>query len=116
MAALVERAAREAGLDLDEPFPFRIEGPADEVVYHIIFKTDDAPHDHAAHQRAKRMFTLEREPVEILGFYRQAGGGPYHHPGKRVHLHVRSRDGRTSGHVDGLRLPPGTTLYLPRLP
>jgi len=113
--AFVRAAAEDAGLDLEAPFPFRIEGRADTLTYHVIFKTDDAPHDRAAHHKAKQMFSATDRAVEIVGFWADAAGeGVYTHPGRRTHLHARLADGSASGHVDDLALPAGATLYLPR--
>lgn len=111
----VREAAAAAGLDLERPFPFRIEGRADTLVYHVIFKNDDVPHSRAEHQKAKRMFEATDADIDIVGFWADtAGVGVYTHPGRHTHLHAILRDRSASGHVDGLRIPGGATLFLPR--
>lgn len=113
--AFVREAAEGAGLDLSRPFPFRIEGRVDSLVYHVLFKTDDAPHDRAEHHKAKRTFEAADADADLVGFWMHGGGvGAYTHPGRRTHLHAILRDRSASGHVDGLRIPAGATLYLPR--
>ena len=116
LEAFVRSEAKAAGLDLETPFPFRIEGAVDTAAYHVIWRTDDrAMHNHAAHQEAKRMFELSDEPVRMVGFWLNAEGeGVYTHPGMRTHVHVMNADNTASGHLDDLTLPAGATLYLPR--
>jgi len=115
LEAFVRLEAETVGLDLETPFPFRIEGAVDTAAYHVIWRTDDrAMHNHAAHQKAKRMFELSDEPVRMVGFWLHAGGeGVYTHPGMRTHVHIMNADNTTSGHLDDLTLPAGATLYLP---
>ena len=111
--AFVRDAAAAAGRSLDAPFLFRIEGTAD-VEYHVIWKTGDAPHNKAEHKRSKRPFVARRAAVKIVGAWAdEAGEGVYTHPGKRTHLHFLSADGTHSGHVDGITLTAGATLFLP---
>ncbi|WP_420455271.1 acetolactate decarboxylase [Rubrivirga sp.] len=113
--AFVEDAATRAGLDLDGAFPFRIEGHADTLVYHVLNKTDDAPHSHAAHDRVKAMFSAADVGVDVVGFWGgTAGQGVFTHRGERTHLHARLSDRSASGHVDGIRVAAGATLHLPR--
>ena len=116
LEAFVRSEAEAAGLDLETPFPFRIEGLVDAAAYHVIWRTDDrAMHNHAAHQEAKRMFELSDEPVRMVGFWLHAEGeGVYTHPGMRTHVHVVNADNTASGHLDDLTLPAGAALYLPR--
>ena len=112
--AFVRDRALAAGLDPETPFPFRIEGVAQGLDYHVIFKTNDAPRNMAEHQRAKQRFSLINIPVKIAGFWADAQGeGVYTHPGKRTHLHFMTVDNSASGHVDGLTLETGATLFLP---
>lgn len=116
LEAFVQSEAETAGLDLETPFPFRIEGAIDTATYHVIWRTDDrAMHNHAAHQEAKRMFAFSDEPVRLIGFWLHAEGeGVYTHPGLRTHVHVMNADNTASGHLDDLTLPAGATLYLPK--
>ena len=110
----VSRTAQSLGISLNQPFPFRFEGIADTLVYHIIYKTDATPHTHKEHQKAKHKFCLTDTAVRVIGFHANAEGeGIYTHPGKRTHLHFQLSDNSTSGHIDHLVLRPGTVLYLP---
>lgn len=106
--------ARAAGLDVDRSFPFRIEGTAAKLTHHIIFKTDDAPHNHAEHQKAKKKFDLEERPIQIVGFAASEDEvGVYTPSSGRIHMHFQLPDNSESGHVDHVRLEQGATLFLP---
>lgn len=110
----VERTAAERGLDISDPFPFRIEGVAETMTYHIIFKADEAPHSHAEHHKAKYTFDVTQQDAKFIGFWVDAARvGKLTHPGERTHLHTILKDNRSSGHVDALQLAEGATLYLP---
>lgn len=111
----VKTSARQAGVSLDKPFPFRIEGTVDSLEYHIIYKTNHVPHNKKEHKKSKRKFFLEDTTVEIIGFWAgQEGEGVFTHPGKMTHLHFLTPDNSTSGHVDGILIPGGAILYLPK--
>jgi len=109
----VRQSLIENGLNEEKPFPFRIEGHASAVNYHIIYKDNDTPHNKTEHQKAKRKFKLKDQSVKIVGFWADASGeGVYTHPGKRTHLHVVNEN-NSSGHLDDIKLEEGATLYLP---
>ena len=113
--AFVRAEAEAAGLDLSEPFPFRMEGTVDSIDYHIIYKTNRKPHSAEEHKRAKQKYAVSDVEVQIIGFWAdKEGEGVYTHPGMRTHLHFRSPDPSTSGHIDDITVQEGATLYLPR--
>ncbi|MFW6053682.1 MAG: acetolactate decarboxylase [Persicimonas sp.] len=112
--ALILEQARAAGVDVDRPFPFRLEGTAEQLDYHIIFKSDDAPHNHTEHQKAKKKFDIEQRQVQIVGFAVPEGEvGVYTPASGRIHMHFQLPDNSESGHVDHVRLEQDTTLFLP---
>lgn len=115
---IVEATAGRQGIDLDATaFPVVIEGVASRLRYHVIWKQDDAPHSHQAHQRAKITFDRREVPVRLIGVFSRPGEGAYTHPGNPLHLHVvlpaQDGDGTVSGHVDGLELAAGAVLRIP---
>ncbi len=102
------------GLDVEKPFPFRIEGKVDSLHYHIIYKKNNVPHNQVEHQKAKQRYKVFTEDVKIVGFWADASGeGIYTHPGHRTHIHFLLKDNTQSGHVDGISLKKGAILYLP---
>jgi acetolactate decarboxylase len=113
--AYVQKMATRHNVDTRKPFPFRIEGSVDSLDYHIIYKTDDAPHNATEHQRAKQKYTVHDSNVCIIGFWADVTcQGVYTHPDKRTHLHFILDDDTASGHVDAVQLREGALLYLPR--
>jgi len=112
--AFVAAEAAAAGLDPDTPFPFRLEGVASRLGYHVIFRTEDGVHNHAAHRRAKIPFRADGERVAVAAVWADPGSvGRYTHPGRRSHMHAVVDGGRGAGHVDDIRIAAGATLFLP---
>ena len=105
----------KSGQDTAKATVFRIEGQVEELEYHIIWKTDDLPHNMAAHKKAKVKYQLQDEAVKIVGFWvDKQREGKFTHPGKRTHLHFIGVDSETSGHIDGILLPKGARIFLPK--
>lgn len=114
--AMVKEKAQEHGLDIDKPFPLRIEGVAEFIDYHIIFKTNNNPHNKREHRKAKRKFSIDNQQSKIVGFWVDHNRvGKLTHPGKRTHLHMLAPDNSTSGHIDAISLKKGAKLYLPKI-
>lgn len=139
----VKEKASKSGLDINKPFPFRIEGQSSKMVYHIIYLTQDdwnnsgshahMKHHHGKrhhqnhkdkskhkkshnHQKAKKKFNLKDFSLNIVGFWSSADGeGVYTHPGKRTHLNFVSEDKNHSGHVDDIKLNKDSVLFIPAI-
>jgi hypothetical protein len=106
-------AAAVAGLRAGEPFPFKIETGSSTVAYHVIANREPGYHVSRPHRELMRFFTIDAEPVILIGVHSTAHAGVFTHHGQATHTHVVSGDGRRSGHVDELRLGPGSVAYLP---
>ncbi len=106
-------AAAANGLRQDEPFPFKIETKTSTVEYHIISNSEPGDQVTRPHRELMRFFTIDAEPVMILGVYSTAHGGFFTHHGQATHLHMVSDDERRSGHVDELYLGSDSVTYLP---
>lgn len=113
--ALVAAEAAEVGLDLQEPFPFRLTGTPDRLTLHVLDKRDTRPHTPALHEEAKVRFEYAGEPAEIIGFFSRSHRGIFTPREANVHMHATSRAGRVAGHVDDVVLAAGATLWLPRM-
>lgn len=109
----VPRAARDAGLPLDEPVPFRIVGRAERVELHVIWQDAATPPGKEAHDTAKVPAVLSEADVAIVGFWSDLHRGVFTPAFSDIHMHVVSVDGETTGHVEGVRLAPGAVLLLP---
>ena len=108
--AIVQRAAA-AGLGA--PWPFLIRGHAASARLHILDKRDGQPHTPERHEAAKVRFTVADEPVVVLGFYSTAHRGIFTPADSDVHMHLKTADGRLSGHLESIRLAPGARLGFP---
>ena len=105
--------ARTVGLDTERPLPFRAEGTAAALTLHVLDKRDDLPHDPERHERAKVRISLEARAVELVGFYSRHHRGVFTPREADVHVHIRTGDGRISGHLEAITLEPGARLSVP---
>jgi acetolactate decarboxylase len=110
----IELVAEENGINTDEPFPFLVNGMAKSADWHVInWKDGDTEHSHEKHIKSGAYGTLADQEVEILGFYSKSHHAIFTHHTTNMHLHVRTTDNGTVGHLDGLTLSQGMTLKLP---
>jgi len=107
-------AAGAHGHDRAEPLAFLLRAPAARVTFHVLDKRDGAPHTPELHERAKVRFKIDDGPVEILGFYSTRHRGIFTPKDSDLHMHVRTPDGRLSGHVERLAVGPGAVVAVPR--
>lgn len=111
----VKESAASNNLPLNKAFPFKIEGVAEDITYHIIYKQDNKPHNRKEHQRSKVKFSKKNESNTIIGFWSDAEGeGVYTHPNKRTHMHYISGTSKDSGHIDAIKLNSGAVLFIPK--
>ncbi len=111
----VKQSAISYNLPLNKAFPFKIEGVAEKITYHIIYKQDNKPHNKKEHQRSKVKFSKANESNTIIGFWSDAEGeGVYTHPNKRTHMHYISEASKDSGHIDAIKLSSGAVLFIPK--
>ncbi len=101
------------GLDLERPFPFRIRGSAAVATLHVLDKRDGLPHNAERHEQAKVRQTLKRTAVELIGFHSRRHRGVFTPRDADVHVHLRTADGRVSGHPEDIRLEPGAGVAVP---
>lgn len=113
LQAAVLRAAGAAGLDADVPLIFRVRSQAATVTFHILDKRDGLPHTPERHERAKVRFEIERQSVEVLGFYSGWHRGIFTPKDSDLHMHFRTLDGRASGHVERIAVEPGAVIAVP---
>jgi acetolactate decarboxylase len=108
-------AAREHGLDPEQPFPFKIETDSSKIKYHII--ANDAPGYQTVrpHSELQKRFALDGEAAVLVGVHSAKHAGIFTHHGSTTHIHVISRDKKHSGHVDAVSLGPETKYFLPAL-
>jgi acetolactate decarboxylase len=112
LEAFIGKAAAEAGLSREAPFPFLLRGAPAAVEFHVVNKQEGAAGTPPLHAK----FTLTGQAVEALGFYSERHQGELTHMGERTHIHARTPDLAQAGHVDALRGVGGMTLLLPETP
>ncbi len=112
----IRDAAHAAGLGLEQPIPFRIEGRLEGLSYHVIdgVQLPPGPSSHEAHQAAA--IRVEHGEIEgtLVGVWSTEHAGVFTHMGETTHVHVTIEEPLGSGHVDAVRLSAGVELSLPR--
>jgi acetolactate decarboxylase len=119
LEAVIEQAAREAGLDTSQAFPFKLVGVADQIDYHVLaplpakghggHSGHGAPAASTDHKSQAVNLKLVGKEATLVGFYSNKHEGVFTHRGSRVHLHVVDADGHT-GHVDEISAPAGMRI------
>jgi hypothetical protein len=107
--------ASEFHIDVSHPFPFLINATPVRATFHVLDKRDGFPHNPELHEKAKVRFALERQTVEVIGFYSNRHRGIFTPGDANVHMHIKSADGRMSGHLENIHLDRGATLAVPRV-
>ena len=113
LTAAVLEAAGAVGLDADAPLIFLLRSPAATVTFHVLGKRDGLPHTPERHERAKVRFEIERQAVEVLGFYSTRHRGIFTPKDSDLHMHFRTLNGRASGHVERIAVDPGAVIAVP---
>ena len=112
----IEHAAGENQININEPFPFLIEGKVNSFDWHVIdWKDEDLEHTHEKHITSGIYGTVKDRQVEMLGFYSNAHHAIFTHHTTNMHIHVKTTDLKVAGHVDGLSLGKGMVLKLPQI-
>ena len=113
---LIEAKAREAGLNVEQPFPFLLQGSFDNVKYHSVRPTQGGAGHGSAASPSDSALNAEAisKSATIVGFFSRHHEGVFTHGGSFAHLHVVLPTG-DSGHVDELAFGPDVQLVLPRI-
>jgi acetolactate decarboxylase len=111
----IVKVASELGIDVTQPFPFLMTATPARATFHVLDKRDGLTHTPELHEKAKVRFVLQREPVEVIGFYSNRHRGIFTPADASVHMHVRSVNGQMSGHLEKIELERGATLAVPRM-
>ena len=113
----VAKAAAENKINIQEPFPFLLEGIVSGSDWHVIdWEAGDREHTHEKHRNAGLRGTLTNEYITGLGFYSNKHHTIFTHHSTNMHIHLKTKDNRISGHLDDIVLADGMRLKLPRVP
>ncbi len=112
--------AGKAGVNINKPFPFLIEGRAQNLVWHILNGIEttaaDKKHGHSEHKFLKSIVEKrERVSAVLIGFYSADIQGVFTHPGELWHTHVIIKDEKKAGHVEKFGTGKGSVFKLPKL-
>lgn len=116
LADAVEQLGASAGLDVERPFPFLVEGSLANLEYHVVdgrsFQDGGALSSEVLRVAAAKG---KRASVEglLVGFYGEEGQPEFLEEGSRLHIHVVLRAEQQMGHVDRVDLPRGITFRVP---
>jgi acetolactate decarboxylase len=109
--ALLPHAVVE-GISIDEPFPFLLYGHAARVAGRVLF--DPAyKYWRALSDTAHSRFSIEKESIEIIGFYSMNHRGILTPRDSPFHMHLRTMDNRISGHLESVQWDQGFMVELP---
>jgi len=108
---VLEDLAFDHGIDIAEPFPFKLEGVFDAVEYHVLAPVP--PGATATHHLEFAKIVRETDAAgTMIGFFSKQHHGVFVHRGSSAHIHVIEENGR-SGHVDAIAAGPAVRVYLP---
>ncbi len=114
LAHYISQSAQENQIQINEPFPFLIEGTTMSFDWHVInWEDGDTEHSHDKHINSGLNGTIENTQVEMLGFYSNSHHAIFTHHTTNMHIHVKTADNKIAGHVDNLTLGQGMILKLP---
>ncbi len=111
----IKQAAKKHNIDNKKPFPFLVEGIANEISWHIIdWKDGDNEHSHEKHISSGLNGTLKNKEVDLLGFYSDSHHAIFTHHTTNMHIHMKLKKENLAGHVDDLKLGQNMILKLPK--
>ncbi len=114
LETFIDKVAKSNNININEPFPFLIEGKPKYVDWHVInWKDGDTEHSHIKHINSGLKGRLTNSEVDMLGFYSNAHHAIFTHHSTNIHIHVVSTDKNIAGHVDDINLDKGMILKLP---
>ena len=110
----VHRSAIDNNINVDEPFPFIIEGILESIDWHVInWDIEDRIHSHEKHRTSGLYGILKNKDLVLLGFYSNKHHSIFTHHTTNMHLHFKTSGNDIAGHVDGLTMGKNMILKLP---
>jgi acetolactate decarboxylase len=112
----IENLGRSAGLDVERPFPFLIEGALVNLAFSVVdgraFMSETAlSRDALMAASVKAQYPSVQGT--IVGFFSKQEQPEFLEPGASMHLHVILRNEKQAGHVTRVDLPTGSSFRLP---
>lgn len=95
----LEKAFLAAGMDLSQPFPFRVFGKFDSITTHIVTpRSQQVPGYQEGRNQVN--YTHAAEQGELIGFYSREGKRIYTHHDSFFHIHFLNEVKSFTGHLD----------------
>lgn len=115
--AIADLAAK-AGIPSGQRFPFLVLGDVEELSWHVIDGSKLAGEGAAQqdHLAAAVRASAKRTRATLVGFFSETDEGVFTHMGSKTHIHCVLDEPLSSGHVDHVALPAGTTVKFPVAP
>lgn len=117
LEAFFEGLVAERDLPRDRAIPFRIEGQAEEIAWHVVdsrrFPDGGTSCEERRESSIKEFARVGR--VELFGYYSTVHTSVIVDHTTNVHVHAVLEDGR-SGHVDGFKIGKDAVVKIPTLP
>jgi acetolactate decarboxylase len=110
----IEALARDAGVDVEKPFPFRVEGQLADVRWHVLKgppSSASAPHDHTGNAVVGEQAAMSGT---LVGFFSKHHQGAFTHMGQNVHAHVVNASAALAAHADQVSIRASSVLLLPK--
>jgi len=109
----IEALAKAAGIDVDTPFPFLVEGQLADVRWHVL---KGPPAANAAHDHTGNAVVGERAMIDgtLVGFFSKHHQGSFTHMGQNIHAHLVNVSSALAAHADQISIRASSTLLLPR--
>ncbi len=107
--------ASEQGINVNEPFPFLLEGVFDKLTIHVINGINPEFGGHGSGQPFYKQLkeTRNNQEATVLGFYSANIQGVYTHPDESWHVHAVIEKENIGAHVEGMEVQKNTILQLP---
>lgn len=111
----IGRLATIAGMSLEARFPFLLQGDFEDLQWHVIDgrRLSDGGTSHEDHLAAAVKGKQDRASATLVGFYSSRDQGVFTHMGSKTHIHCVVDDPLSTGHVDHVVIPAGTTVKFP---
>jgi acetolactate decarboxylase len=111
-----EKLAEAAGLDVEQPIPFMIEGSVGNLTLSVVNGSafvGDREIPEEAMKAAARKVTRATCQGTGVGFFGKSDHPEFLANDTHVHLHFVEQTGALAGHVEHIDLPSGTSFRLP---
>ena len=111
----IGKIAAAAGMSLDVRFPFLLEGVFEDLRWHVIdgSRLSAGGTSHQDHLAAAASASTQRATATLVGFYSKSDQGIFTHMGSRTHIHCVVDEPLSTGHLDHVTVPVGTTIKFP---